>query len=72
MEATLNRSALRGAERALNQSEARPRTITDSVPVLIVYVDREQRFRFANQVYAKWLGLDPHTLIGKTVREVLV
>lgn len=71
VEATLNRSALRGAERALNQSEARLRTITDSVPVLIAYVDREQRFRIANQVYAKWLGLDPHTLIGKTVREVL-
>lgn len=70
VEGTLARSALRATERALSQSEARLRTITDSVPALIAYVDREQRIRFANQVYAKWLGLDPHNLIGKTVREV--
>jgi PAS domain S-box-containing protein len=39
------------AERALQQSEAQLRTITDALPGLIGYVDREERFRFVNAGY---------------------
>ena len=38
-------------------SEERLRTITDNVPVLISYLDRELRYEFANAMYKDWLGV---------------
>lgn len=49
--------ALRTA--ALGQREAQLRLITNALPVLIAYIDREQRYRFNNQAYATWLGDRP-------------
>jgi two-component system, OmpR family, sensor histidine kinase VicK len=46
----------RQAEIALRQSENQLRLITNALPVLIAYVDREQRYRFNNQAYADWFG----------------
>lgn len=38
------------AEQALSESEKQLRLITDSLPVLISYIDAEQRYRFNNRV----------------------
>ncbi len=56
---------------ALIQSEERFRTITDNLPALIGYVDREQRYRFNNQTYEEWFGIKRDALAGLTMREVL-
>jgi len=62
--------ALEERARALTLGEERLRLITDNVPAFISYIDRERRYRFANASYHDFFGLEPQSLIGKTVREV--
>jgi diguanylate cyclase (GGDEF)-like protein/PAS domain S-box-containing protein len=62
--------ALQERALALSRSEQRLRLITDHVPAFISYMDRDGRYRFANALYYDFFGLEPDTLIGKTVREV--
>ena len=57
------------SERALAENERRLRTITDNVPALIAYVDRDFRFRFANAAFRGWYGVDPDASLGRTVAE---
>ncbi len=52
------------AESALRQSEEQLRLITNALPVLIAYVDDQQRYRFNNQAYADWLGQPPSQICG--------
>ena len=61
-------SAAKDAERALRDSEHRLRMVTDHLPVLISYLDRELRFRFVNQTYAQWFGVDAAPRVGMSVR----
>jgi PAS domain S-box-containing protein len=56
---------------ALRDSERRIRIITDNVPVLIAYVDRDQRYRFTNRPYQDALRLRPHEAEGQRVGDVL-
>jgi Na+/proline symporter/signal transduction histidine kinase len=56
---------------ALRDSERRIRIITDNVPVLIAYVDRDQRYRFTNWPYQAALRLQPHEAEGQRVADVL-
>lgn len=41
-------------EQALRNSQQRLQTITDNLPVLIAYIDRDLRFQFNNATYALW------------------
>jgi PAS domain S-box-containing protein len=59
------------AERQLAQSERRLLLIADSLPVLISYVDRDQRYMFNNSAYKPWFDVDPTEALGRTMREVL-
>ena len=59
------------AEEALRASERQLRLIADSLPVLIAYIDREQRYQFNNLAYARWFGISRDALRGAPVREVL-
>jgi len=58
-------------EQALRRSEADIRMITDALPVLIGYVDRDQRYRFNNRYYETWFGQTPEALYGKHLAEVV-
>ena len=44
----------RAIEQALRNSQLRLQTITDNLPVLIAYIDRDLRFQFNNATYALW------------------
>lgn len=55
-------------EMALRQSEEQLRLITNNLPVLIAYVDAQQRYRFNNQAYDYWLGQDPAELYGNPIK----
>ena len=57
------------AEIALRQSEEQLRLITDSLPVCISYVDREQRYRFVNKTYEAWFGCNRDEMYGRTLKE---
>ncbi|MES2955321.1 MAG: PAS domain S-box protein [Pseudomonadota bacterium] len=56
---------------ALRDSEAQMRQLTDSVPALIAYVDRDQRFRFHNKAYEEIFGLPRAKIQGKTMQEIM-
>lgn len=47
------------------------REAADALPVLISYVDAEERYRFVNRAYTEWFGGERADFIGRTLREVL-
>ncbi|HYC57872.1 MAG TPA: ATP-binding protein [Candidatus Binatia bacterium] len=51
--------------------EARLHMITDTLPVLVAYVDTFERYRFVNGTYREWLGQTPGSIEGRTMRDVL-
>lgn len=59
------------AEEALKQNENQLQLITDSLPVLISYIDRDHYYRFVNQGYEKWFGLPQSEIQHKHIRELL-
>ncbi len=59
------------AEEALRESEGRLRFLTNSVPVLISYIDADQRFRFSSRTHAQWLASPEEGLFGRRVDEFL-
>ena len=65
------RRHLRRVENELRDSHQRLRLITDALPALIAYMDREHRYRFANQAYLEWHGVAPETLIGTHARDLI-
>ncbi|WP_229261427.1 PAS domain-containing hybrid sensor histidine kinase/response regulator [Duganella margarita] len=63
--------AARDAARQRSQeSERRTRVLADTLPLLIAYLDRDLRYRFANAHYRTQWGLEPQEMLGKTVSEV--
>lgn len=58
-------------EEALRESRNRLRLVTDSVPVMIVYCDGEQRYRYVNKPYVERFGITPREVIGRRISEVL-
>jgi PAS domain S-box-containing protein len=61
---------VRAAE-ALRDSERRIRIVTDNIPVLIAYVDRDQRYRFTNRIYQATMRTAEAESEGRHVREIL-
>lgn len=59
------------AEEALRRSEQELRLITDAIPALIAYVDKDYIYRFVNKMYTQWFGYKPEDILGKHVREML-
>ncbi|MEH1868935.1 MAG: AAA family ATPase [Nostoc sp.] len=64
-------AALQKSEAALREREQELRLITDTLPALISYVDRNQRYQFLNQTYEVWFGCNRDEILGKTVREFI-
>ncbi len=59
------------AEIALRESEEQLMLITNNIPGLISYVDRDLVYRFVNASYEKSFNLPREKIIGKTVREMI-
>jgi PAS domain S-box-containing protein len=59
------------AELALQQREEQLRLITNGLPVMISYVDTEQRYRFNNKKYEEVFKLSASELYGKQMQEVV-
>ncbi|WP_419793531.1 PAS domain-containing protein [Pseudomonas palleroniana] len=69
--AALDLTERKHTEQALRQSQTELQLIINAMPVLIGYVDHEERFRLNNSAYLDWYGLTPQELYGKSIREVL-
>ncbi|MGE5104296.1 MAG: PAS domain-containing protein [Betaproteobacteria bacterium] len=64
-------AALEENTAALERRSAELATITANVPVLIAYVDADERFRFVNEYFREGFGIPPEKVIGRTLREVV-
>lgn len=56
---------------ALRRSEERLRLITDTVPAMIGYFDRDEVYRYVNKGYADWFGHSKSRVLGRTIAEVV-
>ena len=59
------------AETALRQSEEQLRLTTDALPVLIAYVDNQQRYCFNNRAYEDWHGKPLAEIQGRCIRDLV-
>jgi PAS domain S-box-containing protein len=46
-------------------------SMADAVPILIGYLDAEERYRFVNRAYEEWFGVERSAIEGRTLCEVL-
>ena len=67
------RTLVRVSEQAsqLRSREAELRMVTDAVPLLISFVDRDSRYGLVNSAYENWFGLSQEALRGRKVQEVV-
>jgi diguanylate cyclase (GGDEF)-like protein/PAS domain S-box-containing protein len=59
------------AQHDLATTHERLRNITDSIPALIAYVNREMRYEFFNHAYQEWFGRDKLLNPGMHMADVL-
>ena len=65
-------SALAYKTRSIQEeSTRRIRTITDSLPALVAYIDRDHRYRFVNARYRTLYALDPEMIVGRRMADVI-
>lgn len=62
---------LEHSDEALRESRERLRVVTDSVPVLISYIDSDLTYRFVNCAYERWFGRSRQEIEGRRVPDVL-
>lgn len=67
---TKKNSELAESRAHLEESEYQLRLITDSLPVLIAYIDASSRYQFVNAAYEVWFGRPRDEFIGKEMREI--
>lgn len=56
---------------ALSDQEKQLRLITDSIPALILYLDSERRYQFANHTAENWFARPQDEIIGRRPDEIL-
>ncbi len=58
-------------EDAYRVSETRMRLISDALPIMLVYIDSGERFRFHNRAFREWIGLRDVQIDGQAIGDVL-
>ncbi|WP_430255718.1 PAS domain-containing protein [Neorhizobium sp. DAR64872/K0K18] len=56
---------------ALAQSQEELSRLTNALPILVGFLDRDHVYRFANDGYQEWFGLAASDVIGKHAAEVI-
>ncbi len=56
---------------ALAERESFVKTVTDAIPGLVAYWDKDLRCHFANKTYLEWFGKLPEAIIGTTLQDLL-
>ena len=59
------------AEKSLQRSEEQLKLITDALPILIAYIDNEQRYRYNNRTYETWFGKPLSSLRGLPMKKLV-
>lgn len=55
----------------IGRIETAPRSLLDSIPLLIASIDRDLKYRYVNRKYGEWFGLLPGRIRGRLVRDVV-
>lgn len=61
----------RRAEEELRESHRQLQLITDALPVLVAFIDAEQKYQFASAGYERWFGHPRSEVVGRHIRDVL-
>ncbi|HEX2778315.1 MAG TPA: PAS domain-containing protein, partial [Gemmatimonadaceae bacterium] len=61
----------KSAERALAERDEQYRLVTDGIPLMIAYVDAEQRYRFVNTAFEQFARRPRSEIIARRVEEVI-
>ncbi|MGB8855477.1 MAG: EAL domain-containing protein [Burkholderiales bacterium] len=61
----------RHAQHALAESENQLRLVTNAMPAVISYIDKESRVRFHNKAFSRWIGKTDAEITGRQLEEVL-
>lgn len=56
---------------ALSDPLERFNLLDDAMPVMLAYIDCQQRYRYHNRAFREWLGLEVSEVNGHSMREVL-
>jgi PAS domain S-box-containing protein len=59
------------ADASVRAAEAQLRTITDALPALVSYVDKEGYYRLNNRAYETWFGVSRADMAGRHLKDVL-
>jgi diguanylate cyclase (GGDEF)-like protein/PAS domain S-box-containing protein len=59
------------AHQELERTSSVTRAITDAVPALVAYVDRDERYRYCNKEYRDIFGIEPDSLVGRKIGDVV-
>jgi PAS domain S-box-containing protein len=59
------------ADARLRESERELRLVTDALPVLVSYIDANERYRLVNAAYERWFSVSRDAVIGRSIRELL-
>ncbi|MBP6217328.1 MAG: response regulator [Oligoflexales bacterium] len=57
--------------KALGDNEVQMRLITNALPMLVSYIDKDSRYSFVNLAYEKWFGKANFEIIGSKVIDVV-
>jgi PAS domain S-box-containing protein len=63
--------ARREAERDAARQRDELQRLTDSLTVLVSFVDRDHRYQLNNRAYVHWFGPEAESLVGRSLVEVL-
>jgi diguanylate cyclase (GGDEF)-like protein/PAS domain S-box-containing protein len=61
----------KNAQQALLESENQLRLITNAMPAVISYTDKESRVRFHNKIFSQWIGLTNEEITGRSLEEIM-
>ena len=66
-----DRTEQQQAQERIADSERQLRAVTDNLPMLITYVDAQERLRFMNGTFHDWLGVDLDKSVGRLLADVV-
>ena len=55
----------------VSKSESLLRLITDALPLGVVYVDSNYKFRFVNHTYSKWINKHKDDIVAQNVEDII-
>jgi diguanylate cyclase (GGDEF)-like protein/PAS domain S-box-containing protein len=64
-------AATERAHQDLQRNSSLMRAITDAVPALVAYIDKDERYRYCNAEYRDIFGVDPQSLVGESIADMV-